>query len=193
MPELYNSQLPELPWQKRERFDREYGVKGEDREMYITDIKIGEFFESAVKAAGDVKLAALASNYITSDLAGLIKNNPDLDAFARISPETFAELITMAAAGKISSRGTKDILAVMFREGGNPMKIAEERGLLQKSDEGELKAIVEKIIAENPQVAAEYKAGKEQSIQYLVGQGMKATKGSGNPEVLKKLLTEGLK
>lgn len=193
MPEFYDSKLPELPWQKRERFDREYGVKGEDREMYITDIKMGEFFESAVKATGDTKLAALASNYITSDLAGLIKNNPDLDAFAHISPETFAELIKMAAESKISSRGAKDILAVMFREGGNPLKIAEERGLLQKSDESELKGIVEKIIAENAPVVAEYKAGKEASIQYLVGQGMKATKGSGNPEVLKKLLTELLK
>jgi aspartyl-tRNA(Asn)/glutamyl-tRNA(Gln) amidotransferase subunit B len=196
-PELLNIELPELPWQKRERFDREYGVKEEDREMYIADMKMGEFFESVlkhtVKVPGDTKLAVLASNYITSDLAGLIKNNPDLDAFAHISPEIFSELIKMVAESKISSRGAKDILAVMFREGGNPLKIAEERGLLQKSDEGELKGIVEKIITENAPVVAEYKAGKEASIQYLVGQGMKATKGSANPEVLKKLLTDLLK
>jgi aspartyl-tRNA(Asn)/glutamyl-tRNA(Gln) amidotransferase subunit B len=196
-PELLNIELPELPWQKRERFDREYGVKEEDREMYITDMKMGEFFESVlkhtVKFAGDTKLAVLTSNYITSDLAGLIKNNPDIDPFKNITPETFAALITMASEAKISSRGAKDILAVMFREGGNPLKIAEERGLLQKSDESELKAVVEKIIAENEKVVTEYKAGKEASIQYLVGQGMKATKGSGNPEVLKKLLTDLLK
>ncbi len=193
MPELLDITLPELPWQKRERFDREYGVKEEDREMYITDMKMGEFFENTVKVAGDQKLAVLISNYITSDFAGLMKNNPEQEPFAHISPETFSELIKMANESKISSRGAKDILAVMFREGGSPLKIAEERGLLQKSDEGELKAIVEKIIAENGKVVAEYKAGKEQSIQYLVGQGMKATKGSGNPEVLKKLLIGLLK
>lgn len=193
LPELLNPTLPELPWQKRERFDREYGIKEEDREMYITDMKMGEFFENVVKVAGDTKLAVLTSNYITSDLAGLIKNNPDLDMFAHISPETFAELIRMASESKISSRGAKDILAVMFREGGSPLKIAEQRGLLQKSDEGELKAIVEKIIAENEKAVNEYKAGKEVNIQFLVGQGMKATKGSGNPEVLKKLLTDLLK
>ncbi|MBI2120406.1 MAG: Asp-tRNA(Asn)/Glu-tRNA(Gln) amidotransferase subunit GatB [Parcubacteria group bacterium] len=192
-PELLNIELPELPWQKRERFDREYGIKEEDREMYIADLVLAGFFENAVKSTADAKLAGLASNYITSDLAGLIKNHPDLDAFSHISPETFAELIKMASEGKISSRGAKDILAIMFREGGNPMKIAKERDLLQKSDEGELKAIVEKIIIENEKAVSEYKAGKEANIQFLVGQGMRATKGSGNPEVLKKLLTDLLK
>ncbi len=192
-PELLNITLPELPCQKRERFDREYGVKEEDREMYIADTRMGEFFENTAKSVGDVKLATLISNYITSDFAGLMKNNEEMDPFAHISPETFAELIKMASEGKISSRGAKDILAVMFFDGGSPLTIAEERGLLQKSDEGELKAIAEKIIAENAQAVAEYKAGKEVSIQYLVGQGMKATKGSGNPEVLKKLLTDLLK
>lgn len=193
VPELLNPILPELPWQKRKRFDREYGVKEEDREMYITDMKMGEFFESTVKAAGDTKFAVLASNYITSDLAGLIKNNPEGSTFGNITSETFAELIKMASEGKVSSRGAKDILAVMFTEGGDPLKIAEERGLLQKSDEGELKMIVQKIIAENEKAVSEYKAGKEANIQFLVGQGMKATKGSGNPEMLKKILTDLLK
>ena len=192
LPEFLNQELPELPSQKRERFDKEYGVKEEDREMYIFDQKLGDFFEGVVKIAGDKKLAVLTSNYITSDLAGLQKNNPDIDPFKNITPENFAGLIKMASVGDISSRGAKDILAIMFKEGGAPTKIAEEKGLLQKNDEGELLEMVKKIIRENEKPVAEYKAGKEASIMFLVGQGMKASKGSANPQGLKALFEKEL-
>ena len=72
----------------------------------------------------------------------------------------------------------------------SPEKIANEKGLIQKSDEGELKAMIEKIIGENETVVAEYKQGKESALQYLVGQAMKISKGSGNPVVIKKILLE---
>jgi aspartyl-tRNA(Asn)/glutamyl-tRNA(Gln) amidotransferase subunit B len=193
IPEFQNLELPELPQERRERFDKDYGVKEEDREMYIFDTKLGAFFEETIKNAGDTKLAALISNYITSDLAGLQKNNPDIDPFKNITAENFAVLMKMASDAKVSSRGAKDILAIMFKEGGNPEKIAEEKGLLQKNDEGELMVMVEKIIAENEKAVGEYKAGKEASLMFLVGQGMKMAKGSGNPQVFKKLFQEKLK
>jgi aspartyl-tRNA(Asn)/glutamyl-tRNA(Gln) amidotransferase subunit B len=186
-PELFAVTLPELPTEKRARFDKEYGVKEEDREMYIVDQKLGDFFEEVIKISGDKKLAVLVSNYITSDLAGLQKNNPDIDPFQNITPENFAALIKMANTRELSSRGAKDALAVMFKNGGDPKRIAEEKGLIQKNDEGELLAMVQKIIADNEKVAAEYRAGKEASIMFLVGQGMKASKGSANPQILKKL------
>ena len=192
LPEFLDQKLPELPKEKRARFDKEYGVKEEDREMYIIDEKLGDFFEETVKIAGDKKLAVLISNYITSDLAGLQKNNPDIDPFKNIAPENFAALIKMANGGELSSRGAKDTLAIMFKEGGDPKKIAEEKGLIQKNDEGELLATVQKIIAENEKVANEYRAGKEASIMFLVGQGMKASKGSANPQVLKALFAKEL-
>ena len=193
LPDFLNVVLPELPSQKRVRFDTEYCVKEEDREMYITDIKLGDFFEDVVKIVGDKKLATLVSNYITSDLAGLQKNNSDIDPFKNITSENFADLIKMASDGRLSSRGVKDVLAIMFKEGGQPIKIAEEKGLIQKSDEGELLAMVQKIIAENEKASAEYRAGKEALIMFLVGQGMKASKGSANPQVLKKLFEGQLK
>jgi aspartyl-tRNA(Asn)/glutamyl-tRNA(Gln) amidotransferase subunit B len=93
----------------------------------------------------------------------------------------------MAAEAKISSRGAKDILKIMFENGGEPDRIAEEKGLLQKSDMGELEKIAEQIIIDNPKVVADYKAGKEVALMSLVGQGMKATKGSANPQVLKEV------
>jgi len=190
--DFQNLELPELPSEKRERFDREYGVKEEDREMYISDIELGEFFEESVKIAGGKSFAVLASNYITSDLAGLQKNNSGVEGFKNITPGNFAKLIKMAEKGDVSSRGAKDILAIMYHEGGNPENIANEKGLLQKSDEGELLLSVQKIISENEKVVAEYKAGKTAGIMFLVGQGMKASKGSANPQVLKKLFEEEL-
>ncbi len=93
----------------------------------------------------------------------------------------------MIGDGKIGSRAAKDILAIMYTEGGEPEIIAQEKGLEQKSDEGELKTIIEKIISDNPKVVADYKAGKEAALMFLVGQGMKASKGAANPEVLKGL------
>jgi aspartyl-tRNA(Asn)/glutamyl-tRNA(Gln) amidotransferase subunit B len=76
----------------------------------------------------------------------------------------------------------------MYKEGGEPAEIAEKHDLLQKSDEGALKGIIEKIIADNPKVVADYKAGKEAALMFFVGQGMKATKGSANPEMLKTII-----
>jgi len=106
----------------------------------------------------------------------------------------FATLIKMVSAGDISSRGAKDTLKIMIEnEGGNPEEIAKENNLLQKSDEGELMKIVEGIIEANKGVVEEYKGGKESSLQFLVGQGMKETKGSANPQVLKKLLEKAIK
>ena len=105
----------------------------------------------------------------------------------------FANLIKMVAEAKISSRGAKDILKIMFEHGGEPAEIAEKENLLQKSDLVELEKIAEKIIAENSKVVADYKAGKEAALMSLVGQGMKVTKGSANPQVLKEVFLKLLK
>ena len=191
--EFRHLELPELPWERRERYRRDYGIKDEDIEIYVSDEKLGKFFEEvAERLDNDKNPVRLASNYITSDLAGLqqIVQHP---VFDKINAGDFAELIEMAGSGEVSSRGAKDILKIMVEKGGNPKEIAEYENLLQKSDEGELKAIVEKIVAENEKVVADYKSGNEKAIQFLIGQGMKETKGSANPSVLKKLFEEMLK
>jgi len=189
--DFQNLELPELPEGKRARYKKDFGVKDEDIESYVVDIKLGNFFENVAGLLGDDKnLIKLASNYITSDLVGILSLNLE----ARLpSAEDFADLVKMAAGGEISSRGAKDILKIMVLESGAPRDIAKQKGLFQKSDEGELKNIAEKIISENDSVVAEYKAGKEASLQYLIGQGMKATQGSANPAILKKMFENLLK
>jgi aspartyl-tRNA(Asn)/glutamyl-tRNA(Gln) amidotransferase subunit B len=99
----------------------------------------------------------------------------------------------MISNGDLSSRGAKDTLALMMKEDGDPEMIAEKNDLIQKSDEGEIKKIVEEILSKNVVAVEEYKKGKLASLQFLIGQGMKATKGSANPELLKKVILELIK
>jgi aspartyl-tRNA(Asn)/glutamyl-tRNA(Gln) amidotransferase subunit B len=192
------SEMPELPWEKRDRLIKDFEIKAEDAEMFVSILPLGRYFESIMQSFQDTKdkeLAKLTSNYINSDLVGLSKSSElSLEAILeKIKPEDFATLMRMAKAGDISSRGAKDILKIMFDEGGKPDEIAQTKGLIQKSDPEELKKVMQKIVEDNPTVVADYKNGKESALMFFVGQGMKATKGSANPSVLKEVVVSILK
>src|SRR3989339_425581 len=190
IPEFANiaETLPELPWQRREKFQTGFGIKSEDTEMYVADQELGAYVEAVAKLLGEDKdLVQLASNYITSDLVGK-RSVGELKSLPEASD--FADLIKMVSAKEVSSRGAKDILAVMIVDGGAPRAIAETKGLFQVHDEGATAKIVDEVIAEFGAVFAEYQSGKEASLQFLIGQGMKKGKGAANPEILKKLLKE---
>ena len=174
--------LGELPWQKRARYQEHLGLKKEDADMLVSDPVLGPLFDAVVEELQDVGMLQLAANYITSDLAGLLKQGGG--GALLISAPHFAELIRMLKEQELSSRAGKDILKTMFEQGGSPRTLAEQGGLLQQHDAGELQVIVEKIIADNPKVAADFKAGKDASLQFLIGQAMESTKGAGNPALL---------
>ncbi|MCX6758024.1 MAG: Asp-tRNA(Asn)/Glu-tRNA(Gln) amidotransferase subunit GatB [Candidatus Nomurabacteria bacterium] len=189
--EAMKKNLPETPAQKRDRYKTAYGIKDEDIEVYINDLELGKWFEEIIVELSDNKdLAKVASNYITTDFIGLRKNNPEIK---KPSAFNFAELITLIFENKISSRAGKDILAMMVIEDAGPLKIATEKDLLQKNDTGALTEIAQKIITGNEKVVADYKGGKEVALMSLVGQIMKETKGSANPQVAKQLLMDLLK
>ncbi len=182
--------LPELPEAKRARYKNDFGIKDEDVEVFVNDVGLGEWFESVANILKDTEKIKTASNYTTSDFIGLRKANPD----AKMPiDKNFAELINLVAGGDISSRAAKDILAMIVVKDESPEKIAKEKNLLQSNDEGALKAIVEKIINENPEVVATYKGGKENAIMSLVGKIIKESNGSANPQIVIKLLKEMLK
>jgi aspartyl-tRNA(Asn)/glutamyl-tRNA(Gln) amidotransferase subunit B len=179
-------ELPELPWERRNRYLKVFNIKEQDADSYVNDKKLGDFFEKViVDFSGNKELVQLASNYISSDLVGILSKDSKL-SFP--NDKDFAKVINMVFEGKISSRGAKDLLARIVVNGGNPEEIANKEGLIQQNDEGALKVLAEKLIAENPTVVADFKAGKEASLQFLVGQAMKITKGSANPQVIKKIL-----
>ena len=184
--EKLRCELPELPEARRNRYRNDYGIKDEDIESYILDQELGSWFESVANSLSDKEKVKTASNYITSDYLGL-KAKLDVKL-----PEAknFVELINMVSDNKISSRGAKDILAMIVIEDNSPMAIAEAKNLIQTNDEGTLKEIVQKIIDTNPIVVSTYKSGKENAIMSLVGQVMKESGGSANPQLVLKLLKE---
>ncbi|HEY4494082.1 MAG TPA: Asp-tRNA(Asn)/Glu-tRNA(Gln) amidotransferase subunit GatB, partial [Candidatus Paceibacterota bacterium] len=179
-------ELPELPEAKRARYKKDFVIKDEDIEVFINDHRLAEWFQEVARGLNDKEKIKLASNFVTNDLVG-IKD------FKLPSAENFIELVEMFSESKISSRAAKDMLAMIAVKDESPKKIAEERGLLQTSDEGALKKIAQKIIDANAKVVADYKGGKEAALQSLVGQIMKETKGSANPQVAKQLLVDLLK
>jgi len=188
--EQMKKELPELPEAKRARYKNDFGIKDEDIEVYINDMALGSWFEDIARILGNSEKTKIASNYITTDFIGIRKNNKDIKV---PSVKNMAELASMIMEGMVSSRAAKDILALIVVTDEAPMKIALEKDLLQKNDEGVLKEIVEKMINENPEVVATYKARKENAIMSLVGKIIKESGGSANPQIVIKLLKEMLK
>lgn len=182
--------MPELPWKKRERLVSEYNIKTTSSELFVIDQMIGSFFEEVMAKLNDKKFATLVENYITSDVMSLLKNDGTL---GKINAVSFSGLMKMLQENKLSSRGAKDTLAILYTDGGDPEKIANDKGFIQTNDEGALKEMCVKIIADNPKVVEEYRAGKVAVMQFLLGQGMKLSRGSANPESLKKILEDALK
>ncbi|HLP44264.1 MAG TPA: Asp-tRNA(Asn)/Glu-tRNA(Gln) amidotransferase subunit GatB [Candidatus Nanoarchaeia archaeon] len=185
-------ELPELPWQRRNRLTTELGLKADDAEIFVRTKDWGDYFEQVADVLkSDKKLINLANNYLNSDLLPLIRN--DQRGRPQIQPKSFAALINMVGNNEVSSRGAKEILKIMFEKGGEANAIAKENNLLQQSNEETLVPIVKKIIEAHPTVVEDYKKGKEVALQFLVGQGMKESKGAGNPTKIRELLLKEIK
>jgi len=187
--ETLKAELPELPWERRARMRKDYVMNEMDAELFVDSIELTKYFEAVLANIKEEKSKRLALNYLISDYLGLLKKFPDAyNHLEDIKPVDFAELINMIGAGDLSSRGAKDTLKIMLESGGKAKEVAEKHGLIQKSDMGALEAVIKKIIENNPKQVAEYKSGKEALFQFFIGQAMKETRGSGNPEVLKEIL-----
>lgn len=176
--------LPELPAEKRARYET-LGLRPEQAAHLAATVEDSAFFDAVLAELPDqTEQISLAANYFISDIAG---------AYGTLSPKAFADLIGMVSENKLSSRGAKDVLVILRDTGAESAEqVATKAGLLQVSDTESLRRAVQEVIAANEAVVAEYRAGKESVLQYLVGQGMKATKGAGNPGVLKELFLEEL-
>jgi len=189
--EALKESLPELPQAKRERLVVQ-GLKESQAEVLTTNFELGAYFDKVVENSQALSGALeQVANYITSDLIGLIAQDEAHDAKIP-SIENFRKLMELKAANKITTRVAKDLIVFMVKEDKDPEALMEEKGI-KAGDEGELKILVEKIIAENQKAVDEYKAGKEASLQFLLGQGMRATKGTADPAILKNLFLEEMK
>jgi aspartyl-tRNA(Asn)/glutamyl-tRNA(Gln) amidotransferase subunit B len=169
---------------------------------------LGEYFEQVVsefqewlkskdnKDIGEKEykeLAQIASNYILSDLLGLLEGISVEDERFLISPENFAEFVFLLYKKEMTSKISKIILKEMFEKGTDPSDIIQKMGLTKIENEEELGKIIEQVISQNLKAVKDFKDGKENAFQFLLGQAMAKTKGKASPEVLKRLFTKALK
>ena len=187
------NEIPELPAAKRIRFEKEYGLTSLQSEILIEDNHIAQYFEEVAKElehhTSNIKYQTLF-NYLTSDIFGLMAEQGIVLKDLKIRPKQLAELVGLIIENKISSRIAKDVLKEMVETGDAPSSIIESRGLRQISDVGEIEKVVKKTIAENPKAVEDYKKGKANALQFLIGRAMAELKGKGNPEVIRKIFTK---
>ena len=185
--ENIRASLPELPDEKRARFESEYGLSRYDAGVLTVDSERAEFFE-AVAHGRDAKLAA---NWVSQELFGYL-NREDLElADSPVSAAQLGELIDLISDDTISGKIAKDVFARMIEGEGNPGEIVEKHGLKQVTDTGAIEAIVDQIIADNPEQAASVKE-KPKAMGWFVGQVMKASGGKANPGAVNQILKQKL-
>lgn len=187
--ERIQATIPELPDARKARYTSEYGLTDYDAEVITASFKIADLFEQSLSYTKDSKAVA---NWIMGDLLGYLNANNLEIGDVRITGKGLGEMINLIEKGTISGKIAKTVFKEMLDTGKEPGKIVGEKGLVQISDEGAIKSVVEQIIAGNPQSVADYKAGKEKALGFLVGQIMKETKGKANPGLVNKLIKETL-
>jgi aspartyl-tRNA(Asn)/glutamyl-tRNA(Gln) amidotransferase subunit B len=187
--ESIRSTIPELPDARQARYSEELGLTAYDAGVITSSKPLADFFEECLTYTQDAKAVA---NWIMGELlAYLNSNNLELSQ-VKITPQGLGEMIGLIAGGTISNKIAKTVFKEMLESGKLPAAIVEEKGLVQISDEGAIKGIVEAVVAANPQSVEDYKAGKQKAIGFLVGQVMKESKGKANPGLANKLLIEVL-
>lgn len=181
--------LPELPDARQARLMKDYGLSDYDAGVITASRAMADYFDATVAAGADAKAAA---NWLMGELSRhLNAAGREIDD-CPVAPGQLAALIDLLAKGTVSGKIAKTVFEEMWASGKDAAVIVKEQGLVQISDEGAVVAVVEKVIAANPQSVADFKAGKERALGFLVGQIMKETKGRANPEVVNKLLRERL-
>ncbi|GAA0225095.1 Asp-tRNA(Asn)/Glu-tRNA(Gln) amidotransferase subunit GatB [Castellaniella daejeonensis] len=191
--ERVRQEMPELPAAKRARFEADLGLSAYDAAQLTLHRAMADYFEAAAAAlpAGQAKQAA---NWILGELSAAL-NRDDLDiSRSPVSPKQLAALIARILDGTISTKIARDVFAAMWagESDGDPDAIIESRGLRQISDTGAIEAMIDEVLAANPAIVEEYRAGKQKAFNSLVGQVMKAAKGKANPQQVNTVLKQKL-
>ena len=182
--------LPELPESRKERYLNEYGMTEKEVGIIVASKYLSDLFEEASSICGNRKAV---SNWIISDVSRILNEKELEPSEIPFTAKELADMVSLIDKGTISSSIGKKVLEELFENPRNPEEIVKEKGWIQISDEGEIQKIVEEILEANPQSVADYKAGKDRALGFLVGQAMKATKGKANPQLLNKLFVEKMK
>ena len=179
--------LPEMPESRKARYMSEFKLSEKDARLLTASKYLSNMFEEAEKICGNAKAVA---NWLLSDVSRILNEKEEEPDAIPFKAEHLAKLVELIDKGTISSAIGKKVVEELFENPKDPEEIIKEKGWLQISDEGAIKEVVDKIIANNPQSVADYKAGKDRALGFLVGQAMKETKGKANPQMLNKMFLE---
>jgi aspartyl-tRNA(Asn)/glutamyl-tRNA(Gln) amidotransferase subunit B len=186
----WRSELPELPYQKRQRYESELGLSAYDARVLTDDRSKAAYFEAVVAAGAPAKQAA---NWITQDISAYLNANSQLSITdLPLQPVDLAELIGLIEQGTISNAGAKTVLPKLLTEGGSPTKLVEAEGLVQISDSSVIEATIDAVIAAHPKELEQYRNGKTKMLGFFVGQVMKQTGGRADPKLTNQLLAKKL-
>lgn len=178
---------PELRSEKLERYKKEYDIPEYDAEIITGTKKMADIFEATTAICNKPKKV---SNWLMVETMRLLKENEMEAEDISFSPENLAKLIEMADAGEINSSVAKEVFEEIFKNNIDPEKYVEEKGLKTVSDDGALREVIEKVVADNPKSVEDYNSGKKKAIGFLVGQTMKAMQGKADPGKVNKILME---
>lgn len=195
------SWLPELPKEKRWRFEEEYGLLPHAAEILTSDLELAAFFEKTLEMIPEIaendgikrERAKQASNWLCGDILAMMNAKGIAVTELKITPESLSELITMIDSGQISGKMAKDILLEMFEKGTSPGAVAKEKNISQITDTRELEKIIESVLSEHQGPVNDYREGKEKAFGFLVGHVMAKTKGQANPKMVNEILKGKLK
>ena len=188
--ERVRATIPELPDARKARYESELGLSSYDAEVITQSKAMAEFFESGLTYGAPAKLLA---NWLMGEVNAYLKTADKEIGDVPLTPEALAKMIALIEKGTISSKIAKQVFKELIEKGGDPEKIVKDKGLVQISDEGEIRTMIIGILDQNQPSIDDYKAGKEKAIGFLVGQVMKASRGKANPQLVNKILLEEIK
>ncbi|HEY0296569.1 MAG TPA: Asp-tRNA(Asn)/Glu-tRNA(Gln) amidotransferase subunit GatB [Bordetella sp.] len=191
--EQVRAAMPELPDTLRQRFAADYGLSAYDAAQLVSSRAMAGYFEETAKSlpAGQAKLAA---NWVMGEVAAQLNREEKDMAGCPVPAAALAALIGRILDGTISNKIAREVFAAMWagEHGGAPDAIIDARGLKQISDTGAIAAMIDEVLAANPAIVEEYRAGKQKAFNSLVGQIMKAARGKANPQQVNELLKQKL-
>jgi len=178
---------PQLREERRERYKKEYGLPDYDADIITSSRKMADIFEAATRICGKPKKV---SNWLMGETMRLLKESGQEPDELVLDPQNLAKLVELADSGAVNNTVAKEVFAEVFRNGTDPEKYVEEKGLKTVSDEGQLRSVIGQVVKENPQSVEDYRNGKKKAIGFLVGQTMKAMKGKADPGMVNRILKE---
>jgi len=188
--ETWRAELPELPQQRRARLTEEYGLPTYDADQLVAEKEIADFFEETARLSDNPKSI---SNWIMTDVMHVLSEQDGGINSLKLTPAALAALVKLIDEKVISSTGAHKVFEILIAQGGDPRQIVTEQGLAQVSDTSALDGFISQVLEENPQAIAEFRSGKKQAIQFLVGQVMRLSRGKANPQMVREMFEKEMK